>query len=93
MRIVGREHQVDDALPVLQLEGGELVLLGLVLCPFLLRFLLPQMSISFSSSSRRNFWLSVSFGSGFFGATSVSCAITAAPPPWAGTTNRLPSRT
>src|ERR1043166_9295986 len=46
-------------------------------------------SISFCSSSLTNFWLSVSFGSRFFGWTSVSCVIA---PLSSGTRKRLFSR-
>ena len=59
-------------------------------CP---RSVLSEKPISFSSSSRMNFWLSVSRGSGFFGPTSVSCVTSAGSPLSSGTMNRLPSRT
>jgi hypothetical protein len=41
---VGREHQIEQALPILQLEGRQLQQLRFLLRPLLLFLLLPQIS-------------------------------------------------
>ena len=61
-------------LAILELERRQLVLLAPSRPPSSSRsFCFSTTSISFSSSSRMNCWLSVSRGSGRRGATSVSC--------------------